>query len=256
MADTAENQGEELFKLYLDQWGYTDYERQVEWLNPPKKPDFLVRTPLGEPIVELKSFTTSGLFEDAPVGVVQSRPLVKALGPIRSAIKAAAEQLKGIEDRPLVVVLANPENLPLPLNPAMVISAMYGDLAYTFGGPGESEGWSLGRNGRLYVADGQGYERGFHDYVSAVALISDGVKAWGETWWDEHGASYESPAAALPDFEAAWREAPQPRATLDVFETVSDRCVPLPADLFFHEGDTRWGEIGPGQYGLKASATA
>lgn len=38
---------------------------------------------------------------------------------------------------------------------------------------------------------------------------------------------------------------------MDVFETMSDQCVPLPATVFAHEGDTRWGLLGPGQYGLR-----
>jgi hypothetical protein len=40
--------------------------------------------------------------------------------------------------------------------------------------------------------------------------------------------------------------------TLDVFETMSDQCAPLPATVFAHEGDRRWGVLGPGQYGLRS----
>lgn len=43
--------------------------------------------------------------------------------------------------------------------------------------------------------------------------------------------------------------------TMDVFETISDQCVPLPATAFAHEGDTRWEVLGPGQYGRRSDVT-
>lgn len=243
--------GEALFERYLNQWGYR-YTRQADQLNPPKVPDFLVHTPV-EVVAEVKSFTTGGLFENAVSGEAVSRPLSKALSPIRSAIKAAANQLKGIPDRPLVVVLANPMGQPLPLNAPLIVSAMYGDLAYSFGDP---EGWQFGRNGRLYVIDDEGNERGYHDHISAIAVVrnAENITAWFNAWWDEHADEYPSPEAALMDLQVLWDQAPEIGITLDVFETVSDRCVPLPANVFFHPGDTRWGEIAPGKYGLRATA--
>jgi len=44
--------------------------------------------------------------------------------------------------------------------------------------------------------------------------------------------------------------------TLDVFEAISERCVPLPSSLFAHDGDTRWGVLGPGMYGRRNAASA
>lgn len=251
--------GEELFERYLDRWGYTERAHHPESLNPPKKPDYLITMVSGQAVVEVESFTTLGLFKHAQPGVAMSRSQKQSLSPVRRAITHAAEQLKGIEGLPLVVVLANPLNRPLPLNSPMIISAMYGDLEFAFNPDGdEPHRWQAGRNGRLYAADGQGGERGNHDYVSAVAVVRDGenVKAWANAWWDAHQGEYLSPADALKDIEAASVEAPEPAITLDVFETVSERCVPLPRDVFFHAGDTRWGQTGPGQYGLLATATA
>ena len=46
-----------------------------------------------------------------------------------------------------------------------------------------------------------------------------------------------------------------PAVTMDVFETISRQCVPLPAAVFAHEGDTRWGVLGPGRYGRRAGVT-
>jgi len=46
-----------------------------------------------------------------------------------------------------------------------------------------------------------------------------------------------------------------PAVTMDVFETISGQCVPLPAAVFAHEGDTRWGVLGPGRYGRRAGVT-
>jgi len=36
----------------------------------------------------------------------------------------------------------------------------------------------------------------------------------------------------------------QRTVTMDVFETISGQCVPLPAAVFAYEGDTQWGALG------------
>jgi hypothetical protein len=254
MVDSRENAGEALFKRYLYRWGYDDFKYHTDWLNPPKKPDFLINTPYGEVVVEVESFTTWGLFENAKPGMALSRSLKQGLAPVRRAISHAAEQLKGIEGRPLIVVLANPLNRPIPLEQPMIVSAMYGDLEYAFPAESDEPGyWRPGRNGRLHLVDDRGVARGNHDYVSAVAVVREGLnqKAWAEAWWRDHESSYESPLAAIPDFEAACADAPEATVTLDVFETLSEHCVPLPAEVFLHDGDTRWGAIAPGQYGRR-----
>ena len=48
MSTNEQNWGEALFKRYLAAWGYSDVEYEPEWLNPPKKPDFLIKTAWGE----------------------------------------------------------------------------------------------------------------------------------------------------------------------------------------------------------------
>lgn len=54
------------------------------------------------------------------------RSLTRTLKPVRDRMAKAAQQLKGISGRPLVVVLGNPGNR-MPLSAPNVISAMYGD---------------------------------------------------------------------------------------------------------------------------------
>jgi len=248
------NKGESLFEQYLARWGYIDYDYERDDLNPPKKPDYLIRTGGREVVAEVESFQTKGLFEGLPPETIASQSLKQALKPIRGAITHGAEQLKGIDGRPLVVVLVNPEARPLPLDPAHLISAMYGDLEFT--GPADqplSGKWHVERNGRLYRVNEQGVAHGNHEYISAIAVVrvAESVRAWADAWWDEHSALYESPAAAIADIRAAEAiEAPKPTVTLDVFETLSEHCVRLPASVFAHEGDRRWGVVAPGQYGL------
>lgn len=200
------NKGETLFERYLARCGYDNYDYERMNLNPPKKPDYLIRTDYGEVVVEVESFETRGLFENPPLQAAVSRPLDRALAPVRNAIYHGAQQLKGIRGRALVVVLANPENRILPLDPLQVISAMYGDLEWT--GPDDqplSGDWHVGRNGRLHRVNQEGIAHGYHDYLSAIAVVrvAENVKAWADAWWEERGASYESPSEAVRDIRAA-----------------------------------------------------
>ena len=229
-----------LFERYLAQWGYGGYERHPEWLNPPKKPDYLVRSDFGEVVVEVKSFDTWGLLEKLKDEPFAMESLEETLSPIREAIKEAAKQLKGIEARPLVVALASPDNR-IPVGAHYIISAMYGELELPVPlDQARSEQWRTGRNGRLYIPDGRGVKRGFHPYVSAVAVIRE-------------EPPHPPPASTVSDSEAAIEtRGPHSAVTLEVFETISDRCVPLPRALFAHEGDGRWGALGGGSYGRLA----
>jgi hypothetical protein len=231
-----ENKGEALFERYLDHWGYGDYEHHPERLNPPKKPDYLIRTEFGEVVVEVKSFDTWGLLEKLKDEPFAMESLEETLGPIRDALKEAAKQLKGIEGRPLVVALASPDNR-VPVSAHYIISAMYGELELSVSlDRARSEQWRTGRNGRLYIPDGRGAKRGFHPYVSAVAVIRENQLP-------------SPPSAAVSSFGVATQEqALGTVVTLEVFETISDRCIPLPRTLFAHEGDERWASSGQDLY--------
>jgi hypothetical protein len=239
LSKIKENIGEVLFERYLSHWGYGDYERHPERLNPPKKPDYLIRTECGEVVVEVKSFDTWGLLEKLKDEPFAMESLEETLGPIRDAIKEAAKQLKGIEGRPLVIVLVSPDNR-IPVSPYYLISAMYGELELPIPlDQARSEQWRTGRNGRLYIPDGRGVRRGYHPYVSAVAVIRE--------------SPHPPPASTVSDSEVATEtQALNSAVTLEVFETISDRCIPLPRTLFAYEGDRRWGALGGGFYGRLA----
>lgn len=232
-----ENKGEALFERYLDRWGYGDYEHHPEWLNPPKKPDYLIRTELGEVVVEVKSFDGWGLLEKLKDEPFAMESLEETLDPIREAIKEAAKQLKGIEGRPLVVALASPDNR-IPVGAHYIISAMYGELELSVPiDKYRSEAWHTGRNGRLYIPDGRGVKRGFHPYLSAIAVIHERpLHPSPAAWTSELGHSAET---SILDSVV----------TLDVFDTISDKCVSLPRTLFTHAGDERWTAQGGGMYG-------
>ncbi len=226
MATRQQNGGELLFEQYIAQWGYGDYEHQPDWLNPPKRPDYLIRTAVGEVVAEVKSFETWGLFENLQDGMFAMQSVTKTLKPVRDRIAKAAGQLKGITGRPLVVVLDNPGNR-MPLGPPDVIFAMYGDPEFVFPADREQAGfWHPSRNGELHLVNDRGIEHGSHAHLSAVAVLR------------------EQPAGA-----------PGLAVTMDVFETISGKCVPLPAAVFAHEGDTRWGILGPGWYGRRTDVT-
>ncbi|HEV2254855.1 MAG TPA: hypothetical protein VGS06_16835, partial [Streptosporangiaceae bacterium] len=83
--------------------------------------------------------------------------------------------------------------------------------------------WHAGRNGELHLVNERGSGHGSHAHLSAIAVLRERPVGTGS-----------------------------PAMTLDVFETLSDQCVPLPATVFAHDGDTRWGALGPGRYGLRS----
>jgi hypothetical protein len=218
-----QNRAELLFERYLAQWGYEDFEHQPDWLNPPKKPDYLIRAPSGEVAAEVKSFESWGLFENLEDGMSAVQSVTKTLKPVRDRIAKAAGQLRGITGRPLVVVLDNPGNR-MPLSPPNVIFAMYGDPEFIFSADRAQPGfWHAGRNGELHLVNENGIGHGSYAHLSAIAVLREQPADGG------HAA-----------------------VTLDVFETMSDQCAPLPATVFAHEGDRRWGVLGPGQYGLRS----
>ena len=226
LATRQQNGGERLFERYLAQWGYGDYEHQLDWLNPAKNPDYLIRTAVGEVAAEVKSFQTWDLFENLEDGLFAMQSVTKTLKPVRDRIPKAAGQLKGITGRPLVVVLDNPGNR-MPLSPPNVIFAMYGDPEFVFSADRAQPGfWHASRNGELHVLNERGIEHGSHAHLSAIAVLR------------------EQPAGVGG-----------PAVTMDVFETISGQCVPLPASVFAHEGDTRWGVLSPGQYGRRSDVT-
>lgn len=244
LADSAEA----WFERYLRERKY----RQVHHpdLGTRKRPDYLVRTRRQELVCEVKSFDTEGGWQNAgPIGARSQHDVLK---PLRRQIGKAAEQLKDIPDRPLVVVLANPLKCPIPLDPVSVMAAMYGDI--TVGIPLRPEGtdtdatWTTGRNRKLAVVDPETGERvgGHHEYVSAVAVLRRedlAFKKWSRRWREQRRGTFsDTREEAVAFLEAASGEAPphSDDVYLNIFETLSDQAVPLSRDVFIGPHDRRW----------------
>ncbi|QMU78854.1 hypothetical protein GXW83_27300 [Streptacidiphilus sp. PB12-B1b] len=239
--------GEALFERYLDARGYEilDYEPD---LGTAKRPDYLVRADGHEVVVEVKSFDPPPVTPaSSPSGFV---PMPK-LTAVRSKISTGASQLKGIAPYPLVVVLANPRMSPVPLAPAMVIAAMYGDQQVSFTQSAELT-WTTGRNGRLHVDEPDNSVRGSHPYLSAVCVlrVAQAEDARIVAWLRGESTIRPNVLAAYGDGtpDAAPATADEV-VSLDVFETVSKAATALPREVFAGPNDTRWGPTAPGRYG-------
>ena len=100
---------------------------------------------------------------------------------------------------------------------------MYGEPVFVLHADRRQAGsWHAGLNAELHLVNEHDVEHGSHAHLSAVAVLRELPSDTG------HAA-----------------------VRLDVFETISDQCVPLPATVFAHQGDKRWGVVGPGQYGRR-----
>jgi hypothetical protein len=158
--------GEALFERYLKANGYDVLAYEPDH-GTAKRPDYLIRAAGHEVVVEVESFNTRPMPLTPRSGFVNMTPKLKK---VRNKITAGAEQLKGIEHRPLVVVLANPRNSWVPLEGPMFIGALFGDSQASFAPDGELF-FHSGRNGRLHVKEPDGSVRGNHPYLSAVAVL-------------------------------------------------------------------------------------
>ncbi|MEV5282949.1 hypothetical protein [Streptomyces sp. NPDC052811] len=226
---------------YLGERGY-QFDKEPD-LGVVKRPDYLITAAGRTVVAEVKAFETFGLLAGIePGGPTRSHSLKQALKPVRGQITEAAKQLRPLRDRgwPLVVILANPAERPIPLTTPMIISAMYGDLEVQIptlpdGSAGEFRS-GLGRNGKL---------TNDHEYVSAVAVVRREfhAKKWLDDWYTANRAEFGDDMRALA---AAAAEARTTAPTgydifMEVFETVSEAAVPLPRDVFNGPLDHRWG---------------
>lgn len=242
---------------YLAEQGYTV---QVEPdLGVPTRPDRVIARGGLEAICEVKEFTTDAISRRFPSGESHAG----TFGPrewfltVRRTISSAARQLEPLagDGRPLVILLANPNGMRVPLDPDELIQAMYGDLTITFDvsretGAAVSEPvWTVGDNGRL--ADEQA------PWVSAVGRIRrrdrelEWQRDWIAQWKAERGleaaATYEDAftvwQAYTEELERVKLEEDVPTGiyfSIDLIETLSDSATVVPSDLFTAEGDRRW----------------
>jgi len=240
------NPAEARFEHYLRELEY-DFVHHPD-LGNGKHPDYLVQGLNQEFVCEVKSFNTAGAFQAAQVG---TRSQKEILAPIRNLIKQASKQLKGIRDRPLVVVLANPRACPVPLGPFSVMAAMYGDVTIEIPVSGEEVTgdvtWTTGDNRRLYVVDPETGEQvgGHHEYISAVAILRQedlAFREWSRQWKEQNRVFSDATKEAVALLEEASGEA-VPHSNdifLDIFETFSDCAVSLRRDVFNGPHDRRW----------------
>jgi len=253
MAAVTDDPGELLFERYIAQHGGEILAKEPD-LGTRKRPDYLIRLAGHEIVVEVKSF-------NATVPVPQPGRTEASPSPftsVRKKIMDGAAQLKGISPYPLMVVLANPRNLPLPLSANQMIAAMYGDPEATVTEDGLW--WRTGGNGRLHVEEPDGTVRGHHPYVSAVGVLrgattADAAAAVILNQGDgRHTNVLDAFTTAVTQAEPGGVEGDA--VSIDVFETVSTPAVPLPADVFCGPADTRWGKISEGRYGRRVLSSA
>jgi hypothetical protein len=245
----SDDPGEALFKRYLKANSYDvlAYERD---LGTVKRPDFLIRAAEHEVVAEVESFNTSPMPLTPRSGFVNMTPKLKA---VRKKIRAGAEQLKGIEGYPLVVVLANPRNSWVPLEGPMFIGALFGDSQVSFA-PDGGLYFHSGRNGRLQVKEPDGSVRGNHPYLSAVAVLRYVYPqaAWAAAMQKSQDTGNDNPLAIIREAHhlmGQQGEAVAETVCIDVYESVSETAVPIPREVFAGPYDTRWGITSPGQYG-------
>jgi hypothetical protein len=241
--------GESLFKRYLQSDGYSVLAYEPD-LGTVKRPDFLIHAAGHEVVVEVESFNTPPMPSTPRSGFVNMSRQVTA---VRRKITAGADQLKGIEGYPLVVVLANPRNSWVPLDGPSIIGALFGDLQVSFTADGELF-FHAGRNGKLHVKEPDGSVRGNHPHISAVAVLRYiyPQAAWAAAMRRSQDAGNEDPLAIVRKslfLLGEQGEAAAEAVCLDVYESVSETAIPLPREVFAGPHDTRWGITDPGQYG-------
>ena len=250
----SDDPGEKLFERYLEQRGYTVLAYEPD-LGTAKRPDYLVRADGTDVVVEVESFETTVVQTPTEPG---GSAALSDLRPLRRKISAGAEQLKGIGGYPLIVVIANPYHIAVPLLPSHLVAAMYGDLAFEFL-PDGTQQWRLGRNGRLHVDEPDGTSHGNHPYLSAVGVLRVGSALDMNIIADlrEHagaGNPLQIVAHALSAEDNP--QVQQDTLSLDLFETVSDTSVAVTRTIFNRTGDTRWGQVSAGRYGPIADTDA
>jgi hypothetical protein len=228
MIAVTSDPGEALFERYLKANGYDILAYESD-LGTAKRPDYLVRAAEHEVVVEVESFNTPIPLTPRS-GAVSMVPQLKA---VRGKIKAGAEQLKGIEGYPLVVVLANPRNLWVPLEGPMFIGALFGDMQASFA-PDDGIFFHAGRNGRLHVKESDGSVRGYHSYLSAVAVLRFVYPkaAWASAMQQSQQVGNDDPLSIVRKANqllARQGEAAAESVCLDVCESVVRRPSRSPA---------------------------
>jgi hypothetical protein len=245
---------EEWFDRYVRAHGHDPGDPEPD-LGIEKNPDRRISWNGVEVVCEIKQF------DNDPFGDWNGQPrtmdMQSALKAVRRPVSYAAEQLKPLAGRglPLVVVLANPNAMPVPFSSHEIIWALYGDPV-----------WKIAIDARTgkpvgeveHGADRNGQIRNRHQYLSAILALRRRTHAqdWSDALWDrlkdEHapfdpvgdpeGASRVA-AHALEETNRAEQAGEIPEGDYlfaDVFVTMGAQAAPLPANVFDGERDSRW----------------
>jgi len=252
--EQGKNEAERWFERYMRDHGY-DYDYEPD-LGVSTRPDFLVWRADVQMVCEVKGFDQPTPLERRLRGTSHTTMISsdEEYGPMRSAVREAARQLKPLAGSgyPLVVVLANPMGHRVNLSLERLVEAMYGNpgLVGNFNaekGEVEDFRFELGRDGRL---------RNDHPYISAVAILRERSRAdeyyneWRIEWkkgrkpldrptTEEIIAEAEAEHAAWNASEAS-KHVPEGHVyIIELMTTGSPDAVPVPEDVVNCPRDAR-----------------
>ena len=203
---------EKRFERYLNDRG-VGFEYEPD-LGTSFKPDYRVFVGDTEAICEVKEFATNWLTDR--LSSIGSAGMDQVTRAVRKRVRRAAEQLADLaprDDLPLVVVLSNPQQADVDLDPQVVWAGLYDEA-----GP-------LARNRA--------------DHVSAVVILERRTAA--QDWAEENVRQHKNPLDALLAAFRADEEGTVPegeRLFVTVLPTISTSAAPLPSTLFAGDEDT------------------
>lgn len=172
MMSPQPNESEEWFDRYVRDHGNEPGSPEPD-LGTSRRPDRVI-TWAGERVVcEVKEFA-----QDAVEGTGRPQMIgdTEWYGPVREKVHQGARQMRELSGSgmPLVVVLANPQGMFIPLTTSDVIYALYGNPGYSFkvdpltGGAVTEPAAFAGRDGEI---------TNDHPYLSGVLVLRHRTKA-------------------------------------------------------------------------------
>jgi hypothetical protein len=265
------------FQAYLTAEGYVAEHDEIDWrarfsVATEKRPDYLVTRAREElAICEVKEFFDTPLQRRLNRQRVTTSGSEEVFGSAANAVQnAALEQLRPFAGvgLSLVVVLANPYGLIVPLGPSDMTMSLFGttDTVQLRVGPGSPEPPVVRRvasgRGGLVDFDAAGGAFNPHPYLSAVVVVHSRTQAQDfvdaelarrrpERDLETHEERVEHMVANMEALNEAEREGRIPAgeyewvAVYDVSDPADFSGTPLPANIFDGPRD-RWYDLGPG----------
>lgn len=278
------NEAEQRFAAYLDAHDYIwshepDYQAELGLPAPPATtPDFLIARGGSRAAGEVRQFETTRIRDRlAKSGGLGALSPQEVYGSLRSGMWEKAEQLRPLAGAgvPLIVVLANPLNADVMLDPHHVQAAMWGNPGFvipidtTVGVPAEGtkpymrlEDYGVFAS-PVFKADKVVGWVNRDPHVSAVVVVHERMHSmdWREEVMHRHPATdnsfeaaSEAALKALKEIDAAIARGEEPKGAyqwVTVYDVNGDAAVPLPADWFDGPRDERYG-YSDGGYGRLA----